>query len=212
VDTAEISILLISSQDEQKRAISLIDKHLRGAICFKIRQVALSLSPEELTQVYQEVLLNVWDAAREKRYDANQPLLPFLLTLAHRRAVDWIRKTQTRRKNESELLDEVAKALKDTKVGEVWQIVAEKNDGHNRMEIIRRAIMRMPHRQRQVAAVIIEHFPEELTSQQICDEIYDKTRERLTVLAIKSARQEARKKIKDVLIDAGYMEENELGE
>ena len=212
VDAEEISILLIGSQDEQRKAINLINKHLRGALCFKIRQVALSISPEELAQVYQEVLLNVWDAAREKRYDANQPLLPFLFTLAQRRAVDWIRKTQTRRKNESELLDEIAKALKDTRVGEAWQIVAEKNDGHNRMEIIRRAIMRMPQRQRQVAAVIIEHFPKELTSQQICDEIYENTRERLTVLAIKGARREAGKKIKEVLINAGYMEEDELGE
>jgi DNA-directed RNA polymerase specialized sigma24 family protein len=212
VDTEEISLLLIGTQDEQKRAINLIDKHLRGALCFKIRQVALSLNSEELAQVYQEVLLNVWDAAREKRYDANQPLLPFLFTLAQRRAVDLIRKTRIRRKGELELLDEIAETLKDTRVGEAWQIVVKRDDGRKRLELMRRSIARMPRRQRQVAEVVIERFHEEPTHQDICDEIYKKTGEHLTVVMVKGAWREARKKIKEVLIDAGYLEENELGE
>jgi len=212
VDPEEISILLIGNQEEQNQAIFLINKHLHKSILYKIRQTGLSLSSEELLDVYQEVILNVLEAARGKRYDADQPLLPFLFTLAQRRAVDRIRKMHTRRENESELLDEIAEALKDTSVGEAWQIVAKKDDGRRMQELMRRAISRMPRRQRQVAEVIIERFPEEPVYQKICDEIYEKTRERLAVVMVKGAWREARKKIRGVLIDEGYMEKNELAE
>jgi DNA-directed RNA polymerase specialized sigma24 family protein len=211
VDTDEISLLLIGNQEEQNQAISLIDKHLRKSILYRIRQTGLSLSPEELLDVYQEVLLNIIEAARGKRYDPDQPLLPFIFTLAQRRTIDRIRKMKIRRENESELLDEIAGTLKDTKVGEAWQMVAKKNDGRKMLELMRRAIVRMPRRQRQVAEVIYVRFHEEPAYQEICDEIYEKTGERLTVVMVKGAWREARKKIKEVLIDAGYLEENELG-
>jgi DNA-directed RNA polymerase specialized sigma24 family protein len=211
VDTDEISLLLIGNQEEQNLAISLIDKHLQKAILYKIRQKGLSLGSEEILEVYRDVLLNIIEAARKKRYDPDKPLLPFIFTLAQRRTIDRIR-IQIRHESESELLDEIAKTLKDTKVGEAWQIIVKKDEGRKRMELMRREIARMPHRQRQVAEVIIEKFHEEPTYQDICDEIYKKTGERLTVVMVKGAWREARKKIKDVLIDTGYLEENELGE
>jgi DNA-directed RNA polymerase specialized sigma24 family protein len=210
VDTEEISILLIGSEEEQNQAITLIDKHLHKPILCKIRQTALSLSSEELIEVYEEVMLNIITAAREKRYDPDQPLLPFIFVLAQRRAIDRIR-TKTRHENESELLDEIAETLKDTRVGEAWQIVIKKDEGRKRLELMRRSVARMPHRQRQVAEVIIDRFHEEPTYQDICDEIYEKTGERLTVVIVKGAWREARKKIREVLIDAGCLEENELG-
>lgn len=211
VDPEEISILLIGDSREQERAISLIDKHLRRAIIYKIRETAISLAPDELLDVYQDVLLNVWNAAKEKRYDPDKPMLPFLFMLAQRRAYDRVRKNDAKKIHESSLLDEVSESLRDTKVGEAWQIVAARNDGHRMMDIIRKTVVKMPTRQRQVASVVIENFPEVLSPQDVSELIYRTTGEKITVVAAKRAWQEARNKIREQLIDAGYMEDNADG-
>ena len=211
VDPEEISILLIGDSQEQERAISLIHKHLRKAIIYKIRAAAIRLAPDELLDVYQEVLLNVWNAAKEKRYNPDKPLLPFLFMLAQRRAYDRVRKNDAKKIHESRLLDEVSESLKDTKVGEAWQIVAARNEGRRMMDIICKTVVKMPTRQRQVASVDIEHFPKILSPQDVSEIIYRTTGEKITVVAVKRARQEARKKIREQLINAGYMEDNTDG-
>jgi DNA-directed RNA polymerase specialized sigma24 family protein len=211
VDPEEISVLLIGDRKEQEQGISLIHKYFQQAIIYKIRETAISLAPDELLDVYQEVLLNVWNAAQGKHYDPDKPLLPFLFMLATRRACDRVRKNEVRKSHESGLIDAVSESLKGTKVGEVWQIVAAKNEGHRMMNIIRKAIVRMPTRQRQVASVVIEHFPDVLSPQDICEEIYRATGERITVVAAKRAWQEARNKIRELLVDAGYMENSTDG-
>jgi len=211
VDPEEISILLIGDRQEQELAISLIDRHLRRAIIYKIRETAISLAPDELLYVYQEVLLNVWSAAKQQRYDPDKPLMPFLFTLAQRRAYDRVRKNEAKKIHESSLLDEVSESLKDTKVGEAWQIVAARNEGRRMMDIIRKTVVKMPTRQRQVALVVIEHFPEVLSPQDVSEVIYRTTGEKITVVAAKRAWQEARNKIREQLTHAGYMEDNADG-
>lgn len=210
LDVEEISILLIGKEEEQNRAIELIHKHLRGAIAYEIRKSALSLSSEELAEAYSDVLTNIIEAAREGRYDPDSSFLPFLFTIARRRAIDKLRKKTTIKKNESELLDEIAYALKDSKVGEAWELVAQKNDGRRLMDVISKSIMRMPPRRRQVAQVMLDQYkyPEVPSIEEIREKIYEATREPITAVAVKRARQEVRKEIRDVLIDAGYMEKD----
>ena len=207
IDPEEISILLIGDEEEQNRAIGLIDKHLRKTLVYRIRKTALSVPSDEIMDIYQEVLLNVLTAARGQRYDPDQPLLPFLYTLAHRRACDRIRKKTTIDENESQLLEAVLKRLENTEVGEAWEQVAKKNDGSRMIEIIRRTVVGMPNRQRQVASVVIDSFPEIPNMDKIRDVIFRTTGESFTVVATKRAWQEARRKIRERLIDAGYMVE-----
>lgn len=204
IDPEEISILLIGDKEEQNRAIVLINTHLREALVYRLRKTAQSVPPDEIMDMYHEVLLNVLTAAREQRYDPDQPLLPFLFMLAYRRACDRIRKKATREENESQLLEEVLQRLKNTKVGEAWELIAQKNDGRRMIEIIRRTIVAMPSRQRQVASVVIDCFPETPSMDKISDVIFKATGELITVVAIKRAWQEARSKIREQLVKAGY--------
>jgi len=206
-DPEEVSILLIGNEEEQNRAIYLIDKHLRSSVIYKIRKTALGIPPDEVMEIYQEALLNVLEAAREQRYDPDQPFLPFLFTLAYRRACDRIRKNNTKKENEKKLLDEISQKLKGTKVGEAWELVAQKNDGSRVIEAIRRSIIKMPTRQRQVAEIMIDFFPDKPSNQKICEEILRKTSEPTTIVAVKRAKQEARKKIYELLVSLGYLEE-----
>ena len=204
IDPDEISILLIGDEEEQNRAISLIDKHLRKPIVYRIRKTALSVPPDEIKDIYQEVLLNVLAAAREQSYDPDKPLLPFLFMLAHRRACDRIKKKTTIEDNENRVLEDVLQRLENTNVGEAWKQVAKKNDGSRMIKIIRQTIVGMPNRQRQVASVVIDCFPAIPSMETIRDVILKTTGELLTVVATKRAWQEARSKIRERLVDAGY--------
>ena len=207
LDTEEVSILLIGDDNEQNEAIRLIDMHLRRVLFGVIRKVSPSLTAAEIQEVYQEVLLGIWRKAKEREYDADEPLLPLLFTIARRRAIDRVRK-KSRKVGKEQMLDAIAETLADTKVGEAWRNVASKHDGRRIMEAIRNAIARMPERQRLVASVVLDLFPETPTLQQIQEEVHQGTGEQLTVVAIKSAWREARKKIREQLVRAGYMERN----
>ena len=207
IDPEEISILLIGDEEEQNRAIFLINEHLRDVLVYEIRKTALTVPSDEIMDIYQEVLLNVLAAARERRYNPDQPLLPFLFMLAYRRACDQIRRKTTAEKNESQLVEAVLQRLKNTRVGEAWGLVAKKNDGSRMIEIMRRVVVGMPSRQRQVASVVIDYFPEIPSKEEIRDAIFKDTGELVTIVAIKRAWQEARGKIRERLIDAGYMVE-----
>lgn len=110
------------------------------------------------------------------------------------------------------MLAAIAETLTDTKVGEVWQVVASKNDGRRMMEAIQATIARMPERQRQVASVIIDFFPEAPSLKDVQQEVQSRTSEPLTIVAIKSALREVRRKIRDQLVRAGYMECDTDGE
>ncbi len=144
--------------------------------------------------------------AREGEYDPDRPLLPFLLTIAHRRAIDHIRKKTTLRCNEKELLDAVANSLADTQVGEAWKNVTASQDGQKMLKLIRDVITEMPERQRQVSSVIIDCYPDNLSIEETREELFRRTGERPTALAVKRARQEARKKIRKQLVSGGFLE------
>lgn len=59
-------------------------------------------------------------------------------------------------------------------------------------------------RQGQVASVVIDCFPEIPGMDQIRTMIFEASGELLTVVAIKRAWQEARNKIREPLVEAGY--------
>jgi DNA-directed RNA polymerase specialized sigma24 family protein len=205
LDEEEVSILLIGNEEEQNEAIRSIDRHLRRPIADVIRKAAPSLRAEELRDAYQDVILAIIQAVREQRYDADRPLLPFIFTLARFKAIDRVRRKSRKTGNE-QVLDAIAETLADTKVGEAWRNVASKHDGRKMMEAIANAICRMPERQRLVASVVMDLFPETPTLQQIQEEVHQGTGEQLTVVAIKSAWREARKKIREQLVREGYTE------
>jgi hypothetical protein len=162
-------------------------------------------SEEGVCACTNPALLGLWQKAKKQEYDANEPLLPLLFTIAKRKAIDRVRR-KSRKTGKEQVLDAIADSLADTKVGEAWCNVASKHDGRRMLEAIGRAISRLPERQRLVASVVIDFFPEMPTLQQVQDDIHHRAGEQLTVVAIRSAWREARKKIREQLVREGYME------
>ena len=202
-DSESASIFLIGNDQERDEALRLIDKHLRQRLVGMIRHTTPGLPTADLLDVYQQVLLEIWQKAQRDDFDP-EPLIPLLFTMAKRRAIDWLRQHSSRRRTEEELLDGIAERLRGTQVGAAWQEVAQKDEARRILALIREAINKMPDRQRQVAGVMVEYFPDVPPNEQIRDEIFKATGELLTVTSVKRARQEALAKIREQLARFGY--------
>jgi len=132
--------------------------------------------------------------------------MKFFVTVAQRRAIDCLRKRSKPDRDYDQLFDDVAHRLEDNKVGEAWRQAVSKHDGRRMMYLIRDAIASMPKRQRQVASVMINSFPDAPSLGEIRQTVQAMTGEELSLTSVKRARQEARQKIHDRLVREGYME------
>ena len=72
------------------------------------------------------------------------------------------------------------------------------------LKTIRDLIPKLKCRQRQVAEIILEKFPEFLSLLEIKKQVLEDYGEDVTVLAVKGARREVYGKIKEALSIAGY--------
>jgi RNA polymerase sigma factor (sigma-70 family) len=206
-----ISQLLAGDSRCQEEAIRLTDKHLRLAIIAKIRRTAPSLPFEEVVDAYQEVLLGIWRAAAMARFSPRKPLLPFVLTIAQRKAVDHLRKRTSADYDYDVLFDTVSARLTDSSVAEAWEAAVAQEDGQRMMILIRDAVSGLPEQQRRVAAAVIDRFPDVPPYEELSKDITSKSGQVMSVAAVKRAWQEARKKIRDLLIREGYMEDRTNG-
>lgn len=203
-DTKTIASLLGGDPKEQEEAIRLIDQQLRTVVVAKLRRTAPGLSPEEIMETFQDTLVAVWQMARSRCFDARKPLLPLLLTIAQRRAIDALRKREVNRVSYDEMFDAVDERLSGSRVGEAWRAVAANEDGRRIMMMIRDTVARLPKRQHLVASAVVGFFPRVPSYEAIRDFIKQRNGVALTTTAVKRAWQEARKKIREVLVREGY--------
>ena len=209
VDVETIDILLIGNTDEIAEAIRLIHANFDKKIVEIIRQKALSANSDDLFDIYQEVLLGIYKDAYEGKYNPDQKTLQgFIYRVASNKAIDWLRKKYAqKRKRDTEqdvVKDSVAEIIEDSSVNEAWQYAQQNEERAVILETIRNLIPELKTRQRQVAEIIIETFPDLLSDSEIKGQILQRYEEDVTTVAVKSARQEVYSKVKEALSTTGY--------
>lgn len=213
VDLETIDIYLIGDEKEIAEGIRLIDAHFREKIVAIIRKRALSANPDDLFDIYQEVLLGIYKIAREGKYDPGtkkKTLMAFIYKIASNKAIDWLRrKCAQKRKRDTDqdvLIDSVAEIIKDSSVYESWQNAHQNEERAIILENIRNLVPMLKHRQRQVAEIIVENFPKMLSLLDIKKQILERYGEDVPTVAVKSARQAVYNKVKEALSITGYGE------
>ncbi len=213
VDLETIDIYLIGDEKEIAEGIRLIDALFREKIVAIIRKRALSANPDDLFDIYQEILLGIYKNAREGKYDPGtkkKSLMTFIYKIASNKAIDWLRrKSAQKRKRDTDqdvLIDSVAEIIKDSSVYESWQNAHQNEERAIILETIRNLVPRLKYRQRQVAEIIFENFPKLLSLLDIKKQILERYGEDVITVAVKSARQEVYNKVKEALSIAGYGE------
>jgi RNA polymerase sigma factor (sigma-70 family) len=213
VDLETIDIYLLGNEEEIAKGIRLIDAHFEEKILWIIRKKALSATPDELFDIYQEVLLGIYKKAQEGKYDPGtktKTLMGLIYKIALNKAKDWLKRKFAQKRirdiDQDVLVDSVAETIKDSGVYESWQKAHQNEERAIILETIRNLVPRLKYRQRQVAEIIVENFPKLLDLPDIKEQILDLYGEDITTVAIKSARKEVYNKVKEALSTAGYGE------
>ena len=198
-DDEEIRILLIGSEAEIAHALKTTDEQFRKPVAAWVRRRFPGLSSTDLADTWAEVLVNVFEAARDKRFDPDRPLLSYLCTLAFRRASDRVR----RRTSQDAALQAVASALRETKTGESWGELdpAERKEC---MELIRQVIATLPRKQGIVWQNFCDGFPETRCMETLRTMVSEATGKEETLASVKRALQEGRNKVRELLGNKGY--------
>lgn len=208
IDTETIDIYLIGNDEEIAEGIKLIDFHFRKKIASLIERRAPSANPDDIFDIYQEVLLGIFKEAQEQKYKPGVASLEaYIFKIASNKTRDWLRKKLALKRNpeadREALVDFLAEAIQDSSIHEAWQY-AHLNEARSAiLKTIRNLIPKLKPRQRQVAEIMKENIPNILDDNEIRKIIsinYDKG---VTKLAVKSARQAVYKKIKEALMVNG---------
>jgi RNA polymerase sigma factor (sigma-70 family) len=208
VDVETINILLISGKDNIAKGIRLIHDSFKEKIVQIIRRTAVSADKDDLRDIYQDVILDISQAAYEGKYDPDKKTLQgYIYKVATNKAKDWLRRKFAQKRFRSTekgpSLDVVAITLEDSSIQEAWHYAQQNEEVDLILENIRQSIPRLKKRQRQVAEIILLKWPAFLNDAEIKREILNNYGEDVTTLAIKSARQEVYSKVKEALITNG---------
>lgn len=207
VDVEAIDILLLGGEEEIREGIKRIHEAFGEKISEIIRKKALSADEHDLLDIYQNVILSILECAKKGNYNPDtQKLEGFIYKIAYRRAVDWIREkcSIVEEYNTDLLVEATNEVISGTKYNEYWQKAQCEEKRTLILETILKLIPKLKHRQRQVAEVIIDNFPNFFEILDIKNQLLKRYGEDITTVAVKRARQEVIDKIKESLEYAGY--------
>jgi len=202
VDVEDIDILLIGSEDEISEAVRQIHCKFKKHIVSVIRKRAPSAKPYDVEDIYQDVMVSILETARSGKYDPDATTLTgFIYTIAYRRAIDWLRKIGRNKEetNSDLLIASVQEAISRSTFSENWEQKGKDGKRNKLLAEIRNLIPKLKLRQRQVAEAIYESFPDLLSDSDIKNLIYQRHKDDVTVIAVKRARQEVYKKLRELL-------------
>lgn len=202
IDEDELKLLLMGDCNEQHRAIGQIYDIYSEKVVNFVKFHYPSFSPEQLADVMQETFIDFYNASVKTSFDFEKPLLPFLKTIGYRRAADELRKISKLKPLES-LDDAIIAAIPGTAIGDDWQAIVDRAEVNEVKRELKVAVLKMPNRQRQVAQVYVDYLPEEITREDIRDEIFRRSGEKLTVVQIKGALAAIKVKFRALIPEKG---------
>lgn len=193
-DEKRVRNLLRGGDREVAEALTQIVCHLQTSLCGWLRRNFPGLAPEDLADTWQETLLSVITAVRNGKFDAHRPLIPWLCTIAYRRATDVTR----RKSSANDALAAVGRAITGTSTGQRWKrLRAEERS--EALELTLEHIETLPTMQRIVLTTFSDHYPETRNMETLRDMVSRARGEEATLASVKRALQEGRRKLKEFL-------------
>jgi DNA-directed RNA polymerase specialized sigma24 family protein len=195
----EIKLGLLGVETERDNAIALLysqfHEKLTGYLERKLPGLPSDLAANAMVDTFRA--LN--DEVVAGTFDYDQPLTSFLFVVAWNKGVDELRKISRRPLGNPEFFDNIGEFLKNTEAGRAWQQFVQTGRAVELAQAFGEFLLSLPAFQRQVAQVIHDNLPDQLPEEEICDEILRRTKRRPTVVQVKSAKREMRKKFNKYL-------------
>lgn len=165
-DDDQIKELLRGDDKSIAKAITWIDQNYRYEIGGKLRRKFRGLSSEDLVDVWQDSLVDLYRMTCHGTFRREGELAGLLWTLAIRRGQDRIRRNATWHHP----IDLLMKNLREPQLRERWQSL----DALQRREVVElicEAIERLPPRQNLVWRVYVEHYPGSESLEYLTEEV-----------------------------------------
>ncbi|HEV3256740.1 MAG TPA: hypothetical protein VG013_07675 [Gemmataceae bacterium] len=197
-DEEKVQRLLAGSDAEADEAVALIHEHLRDLVGAWLHSHFPGAAPDDLANIWAQTLVSVLTAARLRRFQVGESLLPWLRAIAYRRAVDHIRRVTAWQK----LLETLRHALREAQGGQLGRL--SQAECQEVMRLIRQPIHTLSDKQLLVFRVWAEGYPETTDMKVLRQEVVRVTGKEQTLTSIKRSLQEARRKVRDFLRARGY--------
>lgn len=180
----EIRIGYLEGGVERKRAGNLLNE-LTPLLFGYLRKHFPTFDHLQIKDICQDSLSKIWDKMSTEEFDFNYTFIPFLVKIAYNRACDIFKSSHFKCTHDDEFAQLVGIQLKETRIGQDWSSIRVDPLMLKKIRAEFTGFIRsLPPKQRLVAQIYFSAFPDILTSHEIQDEIFLKTKETATVLQI----------------------------
>ncbi|WZO97340.1 sigma-70 family RNA polymerase sigma factor [Isosphaeraceae bacterium EP7] len=216
-DETEIAVLLIGGKTDRDEGLRKLDEAYRMRVCACLRSHFPGMRPQDVAECYSDVLIHfmrILDApassTQSTSFNPDEPILPFLLTIARRRGVDWLR----RARRHDEFIQYVGSSLGGTEAGVCWKGLEAVVRGEIRDEV-RMAIAKLPSKERLVWSVFFEALEatgDRPSEQDLCELVRKKDGPNHTFISVKRALSNGRVSLRRHLETRGYQASEIFGD
>jgi DNA-directed RNA polymerase specialized sigma24 family protein len=195
----EIKLGLLGSEGERNAAITLLYNQFHEKLVAYLERKLPGLPSDLVVNAVVDTFRALNDEVAADTFEYDQPLKSFLFVVAWNKGVDELRKISRRPLGNSEFFDHSGELLKNTEVGRAWQQFVQTGKAAELAQAFGDFLLILPPFQRQVAQVMHDQLPDQAPEEEICEEVFRRTKRRPTVVQVKSAKREIRKKFKNYL-------------
>lgn len=190
---------LLGPPEEREAAIGLLYSRFSRPLMKYLADRFSDLNSDERASVVQDVFIAVNDKAMDRSLNVDQPLTGFLFTVAKNKAIDLRRMHSSRIRADGELTEEVGDYLIGTDTGRDWRLAVTLGKTAEISDEFRVFVGTLKGQQRKVASVLADFLPDWLENQEIADEVFVRTRKRITVMEVKGAKNALMAKFRAIL-------------
>jgi DNA-directed RNA polymerase specialized sigma24 family protein len=190
---------LLGTDEEREQAIALLFTRFERPLMKFLADRFSDLPSDDRASVIHYAFVAVHDKAVNRTLDVDSPLHPLLFTIAQRRAIDRRRMASCRIRADVELTEEVASYLAGTETGRDWRLVVTLGKAGEVKDEFRQFVGMLKGQQRRVASVMADFLPDWLTDQEIADEVFVRTKLKITVMEVKGAKNALMAKFRSIL-------------
>ena len=181
--------------------LEMLHEEFRDRIARYIKKCGPSLTPEEIKDLYQDVMLEMVSQVRSRGFNPERPLR-LIQTIAKRRTFDRLR----RKTKFDAILPHVAKDLGGSNLQLRWKYL-DKMIQTEFKKALSEEIGKLPERQRVVAIAFVDNYEnlrERGTYLPLAQAVATITGDDENVVAVKSAWHEAKRKLVRGLTRRGF--------
>lgn len=190
---------LLGTPHEKEQAIELLYARYERPLMKFLSDRFADLTPDDRASAVHDAFRTVFDKAVENSLDVDSPLHPLLFTVSKCRAIDLRRRASSRIRADVELTEEVGDYLAGTETGRDWRLAVTLGKTDEVIDEFRQFVGTLKGQQCRVASVMADFLPDWLTDLEIADEVFARTKQKITVMEVKGAKNALMAKFRTIL-------------